>query len=143
MESDMPIELVAARLWSGTKWHYPNIERMIEENKRLRAELATRTVELARMTSERDTERRTAEDRGRSLIEMAHLSSIRTEDAATEAQPVSNTDELASIPLKAWVIEVFQHLCHSPHTPDAWKRDLDQKTNALLNAIEQGKGAKP
>jgi hypothetical protein len=110
-----------------------------EEIKRLRAELATRTVELARMTSERDTERRTAEDRGRSLIEMAHLSSIRTEDAATEAQPVSNTDELASIPLKAWVIEVFQHLCHSPHTPDSWKRDLDQKTTALLNAIEQGK----
>jgi hypothetical protein len=40
MESDMPIELVAARLWSGTKWHYPNAERMVEENKRLRAELA-------------------------------------------------------------------------------------------------------
>jgi hypothetical protein len=40
MESDMPIELVAARLWSGTRWHYPNAERIIEENKRLRVELA-------------------------------------------------------------------------------------------------------
>jgi len=50
----------------------------------------------------------------------------------------SNADA-APIPLKSWVIEVFQHLFHSPHTPDSWKRDLDQKTNALLNAIEQGK----
>jgi len=40
MESDMPIELVAARLWNGTRWHYPNAEQMVEENKRLRAELA-------------------------------------------------------------------------------------------------------
>jgi hypothetical protein len=40
MESDMPIELIAARLWNGTKWHYPNAERMVEENKRLRAEVA-------------------------------------------------------------------------------------------------------
>jgi hypothetical protein len=40
------------------------------------------------------------------------------------------------------VIEVFQHLCHSPHTPDSWKRDLDKKTLALLDAIEQGKEAK-
>jgi hypothetical protein len=37
------------------------------------------------------------------------------------------------------VIEVFQHLCHSPHTPDLWKRDLDEKTKVLLDAIEQGK----
>ena len=40
MESDMPIELLAAKLWSGTRWHYPNAERMVEENKRLRADLA-------------------------------------------------------------------------------------------------------
>jgi hypothetical protein len=57
-------------------------------------------------------------------------------------KPQSNADEFASIPLRAWVIEVFQHLCHSPHTPDSWKRDLDKKTLALLNAIEQGKEAK-
>jgi hypothetical protein len=40
------------------------------------------------------------------------------------------------------VIEVAQHLFHSPHTPDEWKRDLDKKTLALLDAIEQGKEAK-
>ena len=58
MESDMPIELVAARLWSGTKWHYPNAERMVEENKRLRADLAQRTAELAKANAERDEARR-------------------------------------------------------------------------------------
>jgi hypothetical protein len=57
-------------------------------------------------------------------------------------QPVSNADELAPTPLRAWVIEVAQHLFHSPHTPDEWKRDLDKKTLALLDAIEQGKEAK-
>ena len=40
MESDMPIELMASRCWTGTKWHYPNLQRMVEEKKRLRAELA-------------------------------------------------------------------------------------------------------
>jgi len=57
-------------------------------------------------------------------------------------KPQSNADEFASIPLRGWVVEVFQHLCHSPHTPDEWKRDLDKKTIALLNAIEQGKEPK-
>jgi hypothetical protein len=54
-------------------------------------------------------------------------------------KPQSNADEFASIPIRSWVIEVFQHLCHSPHTPDQWKRDLDNKTIALLDAIEQWK----
>jgi chorismate mutase len=54
-------------------------------------------------------------------------------------KPQSNANNSAPIPLKEWVIEVFQHLCHSPHTPDEWKRDLDKKTIALLDAIEQGK----
>jgi hypothetical protein len=65
---------------------------------------------------------------------------LRAEVAALK--PQSNADA-APIPLKSWVIEVFQHLCHSPHTPDSWKRDLDKKTIALLNAIEQGKESKP
>jgi hypothetical protein len=65
------------------------------------------------------------------------LSRLRAELAALK--PQSNADEFASIPLRAWVIEVFQHLCHSPHTPDSWKRDLDEKTQVLLDAIEQGK----
>ena len=64
---------------------------------------------------------------------------LAAEVAVLKAQPVSNSDELASIPLKSWVIEVFHHLCHSPHTPDEWKRDLDRKTQAVLNAIDQGK----
>ena len=58
------------------------------------------------------------------------------------SEPVSNADELDLMPLRAWVIEVAQHLFHSPHTPDEWKRDLDKKTLALLDAIEQGKEAK-
>lgn len=74
-------------------------------------------AELARVTAERDA--------------------LAAEIAALK--PQSNADEFASIPLRSWVVEVFQHLCHSPHTPDEWKRDLDKKTIALLNAIEQGK----
>ena len=58
------------------------------------------------------------------------------------SEPVSNADESRQTPLRAWVIEVFSHLCHSPHTPDSWKHDLDKKTLALLEAIEQGKEAK-
>lgn len=45
--SDMPIELLAAREWNGTKWQWPNIERMVEENKRLRAELAAEGANTA------------------------------------------------------------------------------------------------
>jgi hypothetical protein len=71
---------------------------------------------------------------------VAERDALKAELAALK--PQSNADEVASIPLRAWVIEVFQHLCHSPHTPDEWKRDLDKKTLALLNAIEQGKEAK-
>ena len=66
---------------------------------------------------------------------------LRAELAALK--PQSNANNSAPIPLKEWVIEVFQHLCHSPHTPDEWKRDLDKKTIALLNAIEQGKEVQP
>jgi chorismate mutase len=67
---------------------------------------------------------------------LAERAALAAEVAALKAQ--SNADA-APIPLKAWVIEVFEHLCHSPHTPHEWKRDLDKKTIALLNAIEQGK----
>lgn len=35
--SEMPIELLVSREWNGTKWHYPNIERLLEENGKLRA----------------------------------------------------------------------------------------------------------
>jgi broad specificity phosphatase PhoE len=74
----------------------------------------------------------------------ANLVSLNAVNAALAAElaalkPQSNADEFASIPLRSWVVEVFQHLCHSPHTPDEWKRDLDKKTIALLDAIEQGK----
>jgi hypothetical protein len=68
---------------------------------------------------------------------VAERDALAAEIAALK--PKSNADEFASIPLRSWVVEVFQHLCHSPHTPDEWKRDLDKKTIALLNAIEQGK----
>ena len=53
-------------------------------------------------------------------------------------EPVSNPDELASIqlPLKACVVEVFSHLVHCPHTPDGWKRDLDKRTQVLLDRVD-------
>jgi hypothetical protein len=86
------------------------VEEMSQEITRLRADLAQRTADLARANAE-----------------------------VAALKPQSNADEFASIPLRAWVVEVFQHLCQSPHTPDEWKRDLDKKTIALLNAIEQEK----
>jgi chorismate mutase len=83
-----------------------------EELSRLRADLATRTAERDALAAE-----------------------------VAALKPQSNANNSAPIPLKEWVIEVFQHLCHSPHTPDEWKRDLDKKTIALLDAIEQAKEA--
>jgi chorismate mutase len=77
--------------------------------------------ELGRVTAERDA--------------------LAAEVAALKAQ--SNANNSAPIPLKEWVIEVFLHLCHSPHTPDEWKRDLDEKTKVLLDAIEQRKEVQP
>ena len=38
--SDTPIDLLASRVWSGSKWHYPHIEAMLSDIERLRAELA-------------------------------------------------------------------------------------------------------
>jgi hypothetical protein len=78
-----------------------------------------------------------AEELERELAQRtAEVDALADEVATLKAQ--SNANNSAPIPLKEWVIEVFQHLCHSPHTPDSWKRDLDKKTIALLNAIEQG-----
>ena len=73
--------------------------------------------------------------------ELAQRTAERDALAAEVAalKPQSNADEFASIPLSSWVIEVFHHLCDSPHTPDSWKRDLNNKTQMLLNAIDQGK----
>jgi hypothetical protein len=68
---------------------------------------------------------------------ITELRRAKGENAALK--PQSNADEFASIPLRSWVSEVFHHLCDSPHTPDSWKRDLNNKTQMLLNAIDQGK----
>ena len=51
MESDTPIDLIASRVWSGSKWHYPHIEAMLSDIERLRAELAA-------MKEQRDEARR-------------------------------------------------------------------------------------
>jgi hypothetical protein len=87
-------------------------------------------LEVKNMRLQADLAQRTAE-RDALAAEVAAL------------KPQSNADEFASIPLGSWVMEVFEHLCHNPHTPDSWMRDLDQKTQVLLDAIEQGKEAKP
>ena len=41
MESNTSIEVLVARKWDGSEWRYYNIEQMVEENKLLRAELAS------------------------------------------------------------------------------------------------------
>jgi hypothetical protein len=46
MESDTPIDLLASRVWSGSKWHYPHIEAMLSDIERLRAELAAANAQL-------------------------------------------------------------------------------------------------
>jgi hypothetical protein len=92
---------------------------------------------------ERDLATRTAErDEAREQLRLANIDQFNSEAEVAALKAQSNADA-APIPLKSWVIEVFQHLFHSPHTPDSWKRDLHLKTTALLNAIEQGKEAKP
>jgi hypothetical protein len=118
-ESQLALLIGSCRVWD------PELHGWVpgrEASARLRwteAEITRLRAELAQRTAERDA--------------------LAAEVAALKAQPVSNSDELASIPLKSWVIEVFQHLCDSPHTPHSWKRDLDEKTQVLLDAIEQGK----
>jgi hypothetical protein len=77
------------------------------------------------------------EEKSKAMTFHAEVERLRAEVAALK--PQSNANNSAPIPLKEWVMEVFTHLCHSPHTPDEWKRHLDKKTIALLNAIEQGK----
>ena len=49
--SDTPIDLLASRVWSGSKWHYPHIEAMLAERELLRAEVAS-------MQKQRDEARR-------------------------------------------------------------------------------------
>jgi hypothetical protein len=49
--SDTPIDLLASRVWSGSKWHYPHIEAMLAERELLRDELAA-------MRKQRDEARR-------------------------------------------------------------------------------------
>jgi hypothetical protein len=46
MESDTPIDLLASRVWSGSKWHYPHIEAMLSDIERLRAELDAANAQL-------------------------------------------------------------------------------------------------
>lgn len=61
MESDTPIDLIASRVWSGSKWHYPHIEAMLSDIERLRAELAAAIkdrsayrIEIDRLIQQRD-----------------------------------------------------------------------------------------
>ena len=139
----------------GYPWVKSDFARELERD------LAQRTAEVVSSTRSLNRLEAVLYDRpaGRNIVEhavetierlRAELHALKAEhdtsaaeNAALKAQPASNADEFASIPLRAWVIEVFQHLCHSPHTPESWKRDLDEKTQVLLDAIEQGKEAKP
>lgn len=47
IENTTPIDVLADRVWSGTKWHYPNIEKLIARITALEAKLtaALATVE--------------------------------------------------------------------------------------------------
>ena len=135
----------------GYPWVKSDFARELERD------LAQRTAEVVSSTRSLNRLEAVLYDRpaGRNIVEhavetierlRAELHALKpehdtsaAENAALKVQPASNADEFASIPLRSWVIEVFQHLCHSPHTPDSWKRDLDEKTQVLLDAIEQRK----
>lgn len=39
IEDTKPMDALASRVWSGTHWYYPHIERMVAELTRLRAEV--------------------------------------------------------------------------------------------------------
>lgn len=38
IEDTTPIEILASRVWGGTQWHHPHIEKMVAELRRLRAQ---------------------------------------------------------------------------------------------------------
>jgi len=104
MESDMPIELIAARLWSGTKWHYPNAERMVEENKRLRAELAALKAKddpLAEMWREL-SEYQPQADRNGHGESWRRMCAERTEEAARAAARAATVARAAWAAWAAW-----------------------------------------
>jgi hypothetical protein len=47
IEDTKPIDVLAGRVWSGTHWHYPNIEKMIERIHTITRDLAAAREELA------------------------------------------------------------------------------------------------
>lgn len=54
IEDTKPIGVLASRIWSGTHWHYPHIEKMVAELTALRASLAG-AVETLTAIAEPDT----------------------------------------------------------------------------------------
>jgi hypothetical protein len=107
MESDMPIELVAARLWSGTKWHYPNIERMVEENKRLRAEVAALKANdpLAEMWRELEAYQPHADADGHGESWRVMCKERTREAARAAAKDKANGVPIAWAPTAAWAAQ--------------------------------------
>lgn len=45
IEDMTPLDCLASRVWSGTRWYYPNIELMVQELKELRTALAAMKAE--------------------------------------------------------------------------------------------------
>jgi NTP pyrophosphatase (non-canonical NTP hydrolase) len=48
IENTTPIDVLADRVWSGTHWHYPNIEKLIARITALEAELAEAKEQIER-----------------------------------------------------------------------------------------------
>lgn len=51
IEDTKPIDVLADRVWSGTRWHYPNIEKMVAELTSIRTQLAAAEQQLTTATA--------------------------------------------------------------------------------------------
>jgi len=49
VEDIEPVDCLATRVWGGTHWHYPHIERMVSEMKTMRKTITDHAAELARV----------------------------------------------------------------------------------------------
>lgn len=92
IEDTQPIDVLAARVWSGTRWYYPGIERMARELKALRAECkawraAAETLPKKRSAPDHDHEIEGRWDFGGSVCEECGLW-IAADEAMNETDAV-------------------------------------------------------
>ena len=57
IEDTKPIDVLADRVWAGTYWHYPHIEKMVAELRELRVKADSVVETWQEVAKERDTAR--------------------------------------------------------------------------------------